>query len=317
MNIFNIGVSGDFDVEKREVSIGDSGEQIYGDLQHCCSSKNLITNTGMDALGTGTLASFFSFLQVGTSNSAPQYTDAALGALVAGVAFGTPTYAWDGTTFVITRVATFGVGVATGVLAELGIANGASSSTLRTRALFMDGGAPVTVTVLGNEQLIVTYRLRFAVSTADSTLKTTQKGQEYDLTLRPARLGMPELAGTWDIASRLSWVTNHSYSINQRRMDAYSGTSSAIGATTGEPGGTYNAVFEGNSLIPVLGPYTPGSHYRDDTVNLTLGQGNIASVGAWLFMGMPFSVQLGITPRVTKTASDLMSFTHRTAWSRD
>lgn len=319
MHFVNMNVRGEYDLHAQKVS--PTGE-VLSESRLLHSGKNLITNLGMNLLGTNALSSFFIALQVGTSGAVPAYTDVNLGGYVAGVGASTaPSFAWVGSNAVATAVYTFGVGAAAGVLAELGLAGGTSGNTLRTHARFEDGsGQPVTVTVLSDEQLIVTYRLVFSVSTADSVFVTTQKGTGYTLTLRPSRIGLPEkVYGQWSLQNRLGWQFTSSLGFANAVNFMYTGASAAIGATNAEPAGTQSAVMLANAQGTQLayGAYTAGNFYRDDVLSLSLAMGNGADIGAWQFPGTPFSVQVGITPKPTKLNTDVMSFTIRTSWSRE
>lgn len=320
----SVAVRAEFDVYTRKTVLNRKGRVVHrGALQHRVAGKNLITNTGMDRLGNDTIPNFGAFLQVGTSNTAPANTDTALGARVAGQAaagYTSGSWSWDTTNpkvAVLTRTYTFGAGVAAGVLTELGLSV-TTNGTLSTRALFTDeGGSPITVTVLADEQLIVTYRMFFEASETDSTLSTTQKGTDFALVLRPARLGAAFADSQFigRATDRLSALVAGAGITGTTMANSYRGGTSAIGTVTGVPTGTSGAhIFA--SLTRTFGTYTNGNHYRDDTLGFPLTEANLADMGAFLIQGIPFHVQIGVTPRVTKTSSDLMSFTVRTSWSR-
>ena len=306
-HIVNLSIRGEFNVDV--VRCDAEGNWLEKPRRVITAGNNLITNVGMDRFGTNDLYSLSTYLHVGTGNTAPSNTDTALVDKVAAVSGGSPSLAWDTTSpksAVFTRIYTFPTGAAAGVLNELGLAV-SLSGTLTTRALFVDGsGTPTAITVLSDEQLIVTYRLIFTASETDATFVTTQQGTEYTLTLRPANLSVTLGAD----GGRLSAVNGVSGSA---LLSAFN-DGAALGTVTGRPSGTENLIF---SAAQAYGTYTPGTYYRDDTISLTPSQGNFANVTAYeLAGGTPFCLQIGISPPVSKTSSDSMGFTIRTSWAR-
>jgi len=309
MNRFNIAVRGEFDVYTQKMARGANGiEYPVGEKRLRCSGKNLITNTGMDALASqaGSLTGWGRFLAVGTGNTPPANTDTALVAQVAvndGASSTGQNNSWDGLDMVSTRIFTFATGVAAGTLAELGLRN-SSSDPLLTRALFTDSeGAPTTVTVLSDEQLVVMYRLVWTISTVDSVLVTTTgtgTPVEYTVTARPASLGEGS-------------VPAMGLGIKAGNAKYYHGVSSAIGAVTGVPTGT---MVNTNTMATSVASYIPGSYYLENTATIPLTMANDVAIGALLFEGFPCFVQVGISPRITKTADETIRIKLRFSWSR-
>lgn len=321
MSIFNrsFSIRGEFDLHKQKVRIDGEGNQIpVGPAVHVHSGSNLITDTGMNYLGSSvSFYGFFSAVQVGTSNTAPANSDTALGGRVAGVV-GSVVPAWDTTNpraAVMVGSYVFAAGAATGVLAELGL-SATVSGVLHTRALFLDeDDNPITVTVLADEQLLVTYRVIITASETDSVLTTTQKGTEYTVTLRPALLGV-SLGTTMSSARFGAFGFNSGAGATTIYGASYSGVTSAIGAVTAGPTGTQTNYARNSGVAYTFGSYTSGNFYRDDTVEFGLTLGNAANTGAFQFAGAPFFVQIGVSPRLNKTAVDVLRFTVRTSWSR-
>src|SRR5690606_33479952 len=134
---------------------------------------NLITNTGMNRVGTVTTnstSSLTSFTNlcgrfvVGSGSAVPQFTDTALQNPVA-FATGNPVLdnessSYDRGWFEMTVRHQFGQGEAAGNLSEIGIQHTSASGPLWSRALILDGqGNPTTITVLPDDFLTCYYTL--------------------------------------------------------------------------------------------------------------------------------------------------------------
>lgn len=309
----NFAIEGDYDVDMRK--IGASGN-VLGERRVIERGKNLITNVGMDRLGSESLEAFMKWLQVGTSATAAAYTDTALGARIAQVSNeSTVATSWDGNTLVLTQIFTFPVGSATGTLAELGLAT-ASNGTVNTRSQFKDsGGTPVTPVVLADEELRVTYRLRITPVLATSTATYNRKGVDYTLTLLPSEVGVTvgSAPGRYSNQGRLSAFGSapSSSGIVARRFIGGSGA----GTYSTAPSGTAQTI-EHQFATVTFGAYTNGNHYRDDTYSMSSSQQNVANVTAWQFYGTAIRTQIGISPALTKVSGDLLGFTVRTSWTR-
>ena len=310
------GLRADFDVEL--IKFDDAGNPV-GRRSPVRNCPNLITNIGMDLIGSTQVVTLGAFLHIGSGSTAPAFTDAALVTKIAAVAaggVGNNVSSWDVTnprTYVYTRVYTFAVGSATGSLRELGLST-ASNGSLVTRALFKDAfGDPTTVEVAADEQLVVTYRLYIVPNEVDGVLIKVQNGTEYTLTYRLAYLGVftPDAPSNATITGVLyssqSTIPNNVY---------YTGPTSGVGPVTGGPTGTQSAIFHG---VPAfLGTYTNGDYYRDDSMTIPLGLANANEIGAFHSYngGWPFRWQIGILPRVNKTSNDTLKFVIRTRWYR-
>ena len=183
-----IGVAGQYTIKK----FHESGALVaeYGPFD------NLITNAGLDRVGT---SNWNSLCFVGTGTATPAVSNTQLGVFLAQTSSrqiawaqaaargGSPDY-WvqSSVTF------SFGLGVATGTLTEVGIGwdpgGGPPSLTHRcfSRALIVDsGGSPVSITVLATEYLDVTYSMRFYPPLgADSVQTVVISGVNYTFTTR-------------------------------------------------------------------------------------------------------------------------------------
>lgn len=321
------GLSADFDVTVRK--IGADGD-IVSERTPVRGCPNLITDYGLDYLGTKPLShgpgstgdAFTTYLSVGTGNAAPAFTDTALAAKVAHVAVGgvnDNTCAWDTLDpdrIVVTRVFTFGVGAAAGALRELGL-HGTAGGTLTTRALFKDAfGDPTVIDVDSDEQLIVTYRIYIKPALTNYVFTTTQNAVEYTVTTRCSEIRTwfnTYLVGT---AGRSPLGVIWSGQGRACRLRAFYGTNSALNIVTATPTGTMVDLGEYNAPNYTQGAYTNGTYYRDDSITIPVASGNYNDIGVFVIEGFPFKIQIGISPRLSKTSLDTVKLTIRTSWAR-
>lgn len=303
----HVGARGEFDV-----AIARVGSDGKTDLRPVLTNRpNLITNLGLDRLGTMQIFLPFTWLQVGTGNAAPANGDTNLVSRVTTINTGSWEQSFSGPDVVFTRVFTFPTGAAAGNLAELGLSY-TDTGTVSTRALFTDSeGDPVTVTVLADEQLVVTYRLIFSCATADSVWTGTVQGTPYTLTLRPSSLGSGSIHPNDVNASHISVLAQGGWNDNVGEL--YHGAASAIGATNSVPTGT--SVVYGKGAVTQQ-TYTPGTYYRDCRITGGLSMFNHTNIGAFRMHGVPFFFQLGISPRVTKVNTEVITLDFRLSWGR-
>src|SRR5690606_39177023 len=142
---------------------------------------NLITNTGMNRIGTvttnsttssGSFSALCGRFVVGSGSAEPQFTDTALQNPVA-FASASPNVVsessnYDRGWYEITVRHQFGQGQAAGNLSEIGIQHTSTSGPLWSRALILDGqGNPTTITVLPDDFLTCYYTLRIMIPKED------------------------------------------------------------------------------------------------------------------------------------------------------
>lgn len=262
---------------------------------------NLILDAGLDRMGEYT--DYLNWCQVGSGSTAPADTQTTLASRVAGTnTVQASTSANSGSIpFFARRTTTFRFpqGAATGVLAEVGVGWG-SIGDLYSRALILDAlGEPTTITVLADESLDVTYELRMYVWAGASAGTIALKGVTHEIIQKSAN------AANWSIAN--SFRLNSGYIGS---VDAFSGAVSS--EITGSPSGTSLG-----AASAVAAPYTPGTLYR--TVNITAGLStwnHVSGIGA-LRMGFGWGFwQIGFTPNILKTASDILTLQVRHSWGR-
>lgn len=291
-----VGVKGRYRMYKRR----------NGEITHDTGwFDNLITDQGMDYLSTG--VQYLISCQVGSSSTAPQFTDVALGSRIAGVnASGvTSTIDTDNRYAVHSRTYTFPAGTATGNISEAGVGTATTGNVLFSRALILDSlGIPTTITVLADEDLVVIYELYVKQPTGDYT--ATVSGQS--VTVRACLVNSNATTRGWGMANgngdqfAAPAVNNTHY--------VYPG---AIGAITGEPSGTGVAATSANIVSDA---YVPGSHTRVSTLRWLPAQAN----GTWLSCAWRFGPtywQASFDPGLTKTSVESMRIKVRLTWSRD
>ena len=272
---------------------------------------NLILDGGLDRIGIaqGWLGSCF----VGTGNSAPLETQSSLDNQIAststrishstassGVA---PWYAQNTITY------RFAQGAAAGNISEIGVG---WSTGLFSRALILDGlGDPTTITVLGDEFLDATYRIRVYVPAADVITTMSIDGVETEIIERASSASS---ANQWFGTGPVGPAGGGDPTSSANRHNTYSG---AIGIITGSPS---------NSLPGTPGAvnasYVSGSYQRDysTTWGLTLANtgGGVRSYRSNFGAGGGNfgSMQYQFTPTIAKDATKTMVLNARHIWGR-
>lgn len=157
--------------------------------------KNLILNSGLNALGAANTNDNLAYIQIGDGTTTPAVTDTALvswrGASATASASDVIGQATDGSGIYSYRRITrrFGTGTVSGYnLSEVGAAS-ASTSGLFSRALIQEaGGSPVTIALESDEILDVIYELRCYVDSSTQTISATIDGVANTVTVSAYRL---------------------------------------------------------------------------------------------------------------------------------
>ncbi len=290
----NIEVSGHFKME---------AVRADGSRRHLAEFDNLITNTGLNQLGSGSSGSSqITGCVVGTGTTAPANTDTNMANQVAHTTnlMTVTRNTVAGSNYSFYRVTyRFAAGTATGNLTEVGM-RGASSPTgpLFSRARILDGSNnPTSITVLAEEALDVTYELRVYHPTADVTGTVNLGGTNYNFTIRRANStnsdwGWPELGVTLTRGG-----TN---------PVAHSG---GIAADTTAPN---SSIGQGTVAAQT---YTNNNFFRDFIITFGLSAVT-ASIGSVVMTSSLGFWQIGFSPVVPKTASNIFTLTVRLSWSR-
>jgi len=296
---------------------------------------NLITNVGLNDAHSGTAT--FNAISVGTGNTPPAYTDTTLAARVATTTTvqssqegqsGSPGdpdfYRW------VEKTLRFAQGVAQGNLTEVGATRSSSPYTTYSRALILDGsGNPTTLTVLADEFLDVTYRVRFYPGdTSDVNTSILISGQSHDIVLRPAEMdGTSNLwrpgSGSIDWNVRMGHPGTFGFA-NSGHHQVYPSTS-VLGPITGSPSGTglSSGTSSGNAA------YINGTFFQDFFGVWGLNEGNAAGgiaavrVAAGYGRTLPGSggsacaaYQFSLNPVIAKTNSHILTLNFRQSWAR-
>lgn len=253
-----INMAGEFTIRKYNVETGQLVQEVG-------PFHNTITNIGLNKIGTGAA---FTYCYVGTGTSPATQVDTIMGNRLATTATvqtsgsnsapGTPYWKEESRTF------RFNAGAAAGNITEVGIGWGDSSvltNYLWSRELTVDsGGNPVTITVLSNEFLDVTYTLRFYPNLTDFTGSFMLGATTYTYTGRIATvtsIGM-------QLAQSMAGLTTQT---------GYAGASCALGPITGTITGASSTV--GMNGTVTQGAYVDNSMKRTCSTAFSLTQANV------------------------------------------
>jgi hypothetical protein len=241
---------------------------------------------------------------VGTSSTPALPSQTALGAQIAstttieassgGVNLGAG-YAWARRTF------RFSVGTATGNITEVGV--GWSATDCFSRARTVDGGGtPVTITVLADEFLDVTYELRLHWPTVDISITGFVSATSHSVVTRAAQVG------SWSLASL---IENGSRPDLTPPGQAFSNGAGALGDITVDAGGTplnsvnmtYAAAYVNNSLE---------RNYRA-TFGLANGDVDISNIKITTPFG---NFKSSFSPVLAKRSTNALTLDYRISWAR-
>lgn len=298
-------------------------------IQEIGPFDNLITDQGLNRVGT---AVFGQYIFIGTGTTVPTVADTQLvnylnytgtyapsgnwnAALLRG---GSPDYWVQGA-----GTWRFPAGAATGTLTEVGIGWGTTASTHRvsSRALIVDSsGSPISITVLPDEYLDVTYALRYYPYIGSDVVQTvTLSGVPYTFTTRS--LGV-ETVNYCSVSAmgRMAWGTTQAVSTGTA-----SGTPPALAAITAT-----SMLNEGSSTSITATPnaYVSNSLAISCTLSAALTQGNLAygirgitlapsdltSGFQSVFINSYF--QSTISPAIPKNNTKILQFGSSITWNR-
>lgn len=282
--------------------------------------KNLIVDTGLDFLSTGSINGATAFVSVGTGSTAPNVAQTAMVAEIArqnrrttgdfAIASG-PAFAYWSVKFVYL----FLEAEANGNLTEVGFFNQVSSGTMFARQLFKDiTGTPTTVVKTINDQLKITYEIRLYPPTVDSTQTgLVISSISYNITTRAREIDSDVIWG-YNAGFGAGYLVRAGNIFASPGGIAFDGTS-ALGSTTSFGFTTANAAAD----TRVAGGYVNGTFYRDvtmkwepPTANFASGIGGIHSHGG----GTTELFQSLFTPAFAKDATKRLTLVVRCAWAR-
>lgn len=317
-----VGLSGRFRIEKRKAGTDIVTHPGFG------FQKNLITNIGLDALTEAPNGALVG-LVVGSGNSTPSFTDQQLDNLIAKTTTAaSPAWTIDEGTrhLVFTRTWTFTAPSATGNISELGITYTGSpppaAQLLFTRSLILDEfGSPTTITVLSDEDLVVTYEIRIKQPTEDFpfTLASGHTGiarSAYINTLRTSISSQSHSANGWGVWSSGSVSNAGQWPRWFPTMDTSSSrrfSPNGVGAITGGPGSLTN----GTSANPVIASYVPGSYFRSGTWTMPTGSLNDTAWRSVVWSAGPCCFQAEWSPTITKNNTQTLRVGFGLSWGRE
>lgn len=271
--------------------------------------KNVITDIGLERLGSG---GPISFAYVGTGTAAGATTDTQMGAYLrnsSAVQSNVQTNA-GASPYWVQRSITYRFSPA-GVnqnITEVGVGWISNSvAGLWSRARTVDGSNnPVTVTVLADEYLDVTYTLRFYPQITDSSYSVSINSVSYSFTSRSANINSAAIVLGADMRATFSG------------LQAYGGPAT-LGPLTGSITG-----FVGSATMHAgtIQAYVPASQTASTISLSTISQGNVsggitamlANPSGFIFAGCP--TQIVVSPAIPKDATKSLSLTFSWTWDR-
>ena len=286
--------------------------------------NNLILDSGLDILGTISLADAFKVCAVGTGSTAPAVNNTQLVAEVARTSIYLSGVGNCGTTrntatkLTHKRTFDFPVGALNGNYTELGFSwTNAPNGGLFSRVLIKSGGVPISLTVTNAQQLRVVYEVSVEFSTVISNWNLN-------------------FGGNWGAVSGVSALQNTNppndpivktiatdgYT-NENQFYAYWGLEhtntleSISTCSTNEPlaaiGGFTSRTQIGGAIL-VSSPYANGTFYRDRKASFGVNDSN--GVIQALTFGRTNAWAAVFNAPKTKTNLETLSFTLRYAWGR-
>ncbi len=272
-------------------TLPDGRSRVIADWQ-----PNLITTAGLDRFGVGVTLSHCS---VGSSNTAPAYTDTGLYgylrthtyiAYSAGGAQGTaPYYGWRKVTF---RFDPHGGGSPLS-LAEVGFGWASGGGSLFSRALVKDiGGSPTAVSWLGTETLDVYYELRNYPWLVDVPYEEIIGGTTYEGVMRCAQVTNSNFWAPYNGPQMLNYSNGtipYLYACSTGIVDITSSPSTSnVYATSGS-----------------TDAYSTGAFKRTGTAILT--PTTAVSISSWSLVPSSCWWQKSITPALVKSLDFTMT----------
>lgn len=287
-----VGVSGYFEISKKVPS---------GQIFPITEFPNMILDSGLNMLGGS--STFLNAIQVGTGNTAPNPSQTSLVNRVAGVAASFALYSTGGApTYYREAVytATFPVGSVVGVISEIG-AGPSATGTLFSRALIANtSGVPMTITLLADEQLVVTYRLRNYPPLEDLTGEVVFTGN---------------IGGTYEFISR-------AHRVNAWEPQGRLSISGSQAVYTGDIGAITDSSISGAAAnaASVPNPYVNGSFTATGFFTCSAAQGNltggIRSLRVEVGNGGIRDFKIQFNPPIPKTNNDALSIALSVSWGR-
>lgn len=304
--------------------------------------ENLILNAGLDWLGNRTYSgipgasSGADYTFVGTGTAAPAVTDTAMAGTWVGTNStqsassnnsGSPDYyaTWTGTR-------RFNAGVATGTWTEVGIgtryvpSGQPAINRLFSRALIVDGsGNPISITVLADEYLDVTYILELHQEPGDFSGSFLISGTAYNYTGRRGYAGQLAIGSSWFASAlTLNPTPNPGYPHSVTFTSTTSPSTSALGDISETL--TKSSSVSPAGLVVTETAYTPGTYtlQASDTYGLAVGNAANGLIGFLRGLcgtaGSPNYMRSGwqilLDKPIPKTSSKILVLNWTASWGR-
>lgn len=274
---------------------------------------NHLTDLGLDQLASN--GAWRRHCQIGAGSATPLDSDIALQSRLASVDSTQNMPA--GTIDTVNRwlsvqlIYTFPAGIMGGNfnVSEVGVGS-ASSGGLTSRALILDSlGAPTSISVQEDEDLVVAWRLWVRQPTED-VFSGEVSGR--DAVMRACNVntnGTNYLGWRYHFSSGAA-IALFSLASEGNTQHIFNG---AISAITGVPSGLSEAISG-----PTVATYVAGSRRRVLTYNISNAQGNwLEGISSLAFKFGPGSWQLGITPPIKKTSLQTARIIVYVTWDRE
>lgn len=306
-------------IELPPISIGgyyyvDLIDAKTGEVKQHLEFPNLITDAGLDFIGTGTtLNSIYNLLAVGTSSTTPTVSDTTLGAKIddttndGGVADSDSTEASPREFSFRRRTRIFTEAEAIGSLRELGWEVG---GVIANRALFKDlVGNLTTIEKTDNDVLQIVYEYRIFAPQNDvtGTFTPVVGSGSIDYTIRPqnvnANNGWPNLLDNMG-----------NYSLREARVHE----TQVIGSRTGNNNPSPQASETSSSIEG----YVTGTFFRDMKYQWTFptanfgGFINLLTWNPWNTSGDLMLWQMHLSSSIEKATDTRFDVTFRQRWIR-
>lgn len=280
-----------------------------GEREKVAEFENLITNQGINRLGSGANG-MFEYCHVGSGSAAPQFSDTGLQSYIGynnggrsviaqGVqATTSPYYTYSRYNF------RFQNGQATGNLSEIGVGWVSNGPNLFSRTLIKDSnGNPTTITVLSDEILDVVYEVRMYPPMNDITGTISISGVDYSIITRAAQLiwTNPEPLSLYGFTNGVNFsIQAHTGDINPSILGLPSGSAIGLSGTEGS-----------------MDPYSNNSLQRTGRfvagVNNLNSEGGIRSIVIFSSLG---NFQTQFEPRIPKDNTKRLTMEYSFQWGR-
>lgn len=286
---------------------------------------NIITNNGKNDYAATHYTVISAYCHCGTGTTAEAATDTALGSFVASTntvqssdesaQASAPYYS------AMTKTFRFAEGDAEGIIAEVGISPQAATGDLFSRSLVKDGGgSPITITVLADEWLDVTYEFRVypdgvtsGGAAEDNTGTIAISGVNHDYILRACNVNDLEFVPAANSRGQ--------YATNVASFGFAYGSDGALGAVTSTPTGSSQDNIATTNSSAANATYSNGTYNRDITWTVGLNDGNVTGgIRCFYFItGMgSFQCRIGATSgdaTVGKNNTKVWTWVSNLAWA--